>query len=120
MQYLLLIYGPEEVWATMSEAETGAVMDEYRAFSESIRAQGIMQSGAPLAATSTARTVRVRDGRATVSDGPFAETREQLGGFYMVDCETEQEAIDAAARIPSARFGSVEVRPLMQMPAPAP
>src|SRR5260370_110346 len=70
MQYLLLIYGPEDVWATMSEAEAGAVMDEYRAFTESIQAQGIMQSGAPLAATSTARTVRVRDGRATVSDGP--------------------------------------------------
>jgi hypothetical protein len=119
MQYLLLIYGPEDVWATMSEAEAGAVMDEYRAFTESIQAQGIMQSGAPLAATSTARTVRVRDGRATVSDGPFAETREQLGGFYMVDCETEQEAIDAAARIPNARFGSIEVRPLMQMPTPA-
>ena len=63
--------------------------------------------------------MRVRDGRATVSDGPFAETREQLGGFYMVDCETEQEAIDAAARIPNARFGSIEVRPLMQMPTPA-
>jgi hypothetical protein len=119
MQYLLLIYGPEDVWATMSEAETGAVMDEYRAFTESIQAQGIMQSGAPLAASSTARTVRVRDGRATVSDGPFAETREQLGGFYLVDCETEQEAIDAAARIPNARFGSIEVRPLMQMPTPA-
>jgi hypothetical protein len=119
MQYLLLIYGPEDVWATMSEAETGAVMDEYRAFTESIQALGIMQSGAPLAASSTARTVRVRDGRATVSDGPFAETREQLGGFYMVDCETEQEAIDAAARIPNARFGSIEVRPLMQMPTPA-
>jgi hypothetical protein len=113
MQYLLLIYGPEDVWATMSEAEAGAVMDEYRAFTESIQAQGIMQSGAPLAATSTARTVRVRDGRATVSDGPFAETREQLGGFYLVEAKDLDEATKIAARIPSAKIGSIEVRPIM-------
>jgi hypothetical protein len=119
MQYLLLIYGPEDYWRALSESETGALFGEYQAYTESIRAQGIMQSGAPLAPTSTARTVRVRDGRATVSDGPFAETREQLGGFYLVDCETEQEAIDAAARIPNARFGSVEIRPLTQLPTPA-
>jgi hypothetical protein len=117
---LLLIYGPESHWATLSEAESGALMGEYRAFTDSIRAQGIMEGGAPLDATATAKTVRVREGRMTVSDGPFAETREQLGGFYLVDCETEQEALDAAARIPNARFGSIEVRPVTQLPTPAP
>ncbi len=116
MQYLLLIYGPESRWATLSEAESGALIGEYQAFGDSIRAQGIMQGGAPLKPVATAKTVRVREGRMTVSDGPFAETREQLAGYYLVDCETEQEAIDAAARIPDARFGSVEVRPLMPFP----
>jgi hypothetical protein len=119
MQYLLLIYGPESHWATLSEAESGALIGEYMAFSESIRSQGIMEGGAPLKPVATAKTVRVREGRMTVSDGPFAETREQLGGYYLVDCETEQEALDAAARIPNARFGSIEVRPLMQLPTPA-
>jgi hypothetical protein len=119
VQYLLLIYGDEAYWAGLSKEESGAIFDEYRTFSESIAAQGILQGGAPLTPVSTARTVRVRDGRATVSDGPFAETREQLGGFYLVDVESEQEALDAAARIPNARFGSVEVRPVLQMPTPA-
>jgi hypothetical protein len=117
---LLLIYGPESYWGTLSEAESGAMMGEYMTFTESIRAQGIMEGGAPLESTATAKTVRVREGRMTVSDGPFAETREQLGGFYLVDCETEQEALDAAARIPNARFGSIEVRPVAQLPTPAP
>jgi hypothetical protein len=118
MQYLLLIYGDEAHWDGLSKEESEAIFDEYRTYTESISAQGIMQGGAALRPVATARTVRVRDGRATVSDGPFAETREQLGGYYLVDCESEQEAIDAAARIPNARFGCVEVRPLLQMPAP--
>jgi hypothetical protein len=120
VQYLLLIYGPESHWGALTEAESGALMGEYMTFTESIRAQGIMEGGAPLESTATAKTVRVREGRMTVSDGPFAETREQLGGFYLVDCETEQEALDAAARIPNARFGSIEVRPVAQLPTPAP
>jgi hypothetical protein len=118
VQYLLLIYGDEAHWAGLSKEESDAIFDEYRTFTESIAAQGIMQGGAALTPVSTARTVRVREGRSTVSDGPFAETREQLGGYYLVECESEQEALDAAARIPNARFGSVEVRPVMQMPAP--
>ena len=118
MQYLLLIYGDEAYWSGLSKEESEAIFDEYRTFTESIAAQGIFQGGAPLTPVSTARTVRVREGRATVSDGPFAETREQLGGYYLVDVETEQEALDAAARIPNARFGSIEVRPVQQMPAP--
>jgi len=116
VQYLLLIYGPESRWATLSEAESGALIGEYQTFGDSIRAQGIMEGGAPLQPVATAKTVRVREGRMTVSDGPFAETREQLAGYYLVDCETEQEAVDAAARIPDARFGSIEVRPLMAFP----
>jgi hypothetical protein len=115
VQYLLLIYGPESHWATLSEAETGAVMGEYLAFTESIRAQGIMEGGAPLQFTATAKTVRVREGRMTVSDGPFAETREQLGGYYEVECDTLDQAIDAARRIPGATHGAVEVRPIWEM-----
>jgi hypothetical protein len=118
VQYLLLIYGDEAFWEGLSKDQAEAILAEYRSFTESITAQGIFQGGAPLTPVSTARTVRVRDGRATVSDGPFAETREQLAGYYLVDVETEQEALDAAARIPDARSGSVEVRPVMQLPAP--
>lgn len=119
MQYMLLIYGDESRWASFTEEEGRAIMAEYQAFGESIRAQGIYVAGDPLVSVREAHTVRVREGRATVSDGSFAETREQLGGYYIVDCETEQEALDAAARIPNARDGSIEVRALVQMTATA-
>ena len=118
MQYLLLIYGDEAHWAGLSKEESDAIFDEYRTFTESIAAQGIMQGGAALTPVSTARTVRVREGRSTVSDGPFAETREQLGGYYLLECADLDEAARWAAKIPDARSGSVEVRPVMQMPAP--
>ena len=113
MQYLLLIYGDEAHWAGLSKEESDAIFDEYRTFTESIAAQGIMQGGAALTPVSTARTVRVREGRSTVSDGPFAETREQLGGYYLVEAKDLDEAISIAARIPSARYGTIEVRPVV-------
>jgi hypothetical protein len=99
----------------MSEEEVNGVMGEYFAYSAAIREEGIYVEGSPLQGRETAHTVRVRDGRRVVADGPFVETKELLGGYYVVDCATEEQAIDAAARIPSARFGAIEVRPLAQM-----
>ena len=112
MQYLLLIYANE---SEPPPVDMAAFLEEYRAFT-----QGVVQSGAFKAAdrlqpTSTATTVRVRDGKTLVTDGPFAETREQLGGYYLVEAKDLDEAAAIAAKIPSARFGSIEVRPIFQM-----
>ncbi len=112
MQYLLLIHGDESLWGTMSEAESSAIMGEYYAYNEAITAEGIMRGGNALQPTAAGRIVRVRDGERVVTDGPYAETREQLAGFFMVECDTLDEAIDAAARIPGARHGTIEVRPV--------
>jgi len=119
-QYMLLIYDDEAQRANASEAEMGGLMQEYFAFSDSLTQRGAMKDAAPLDPISTARTVRVRDGRALVVDGPFAETKEQLGGYYLIDVETLDEALEWAARIPSAKVGQpVEVRPLQPMSRPA-
>jgi len=112
MQYLLLIYANESEPPPVDQA---AFLQEYQAFT-----QGVIQSGAFKAAdrlqpTSTATTVRVRDGKTMVTDGPFAETREQLGGYYLVEANDLDAANAIAAKIPSARFGCVEVRPVFQM-----
>ena len=115
MQYLLLIHDDPSAWMAMSDDETKATMGEYTTFTDEIRASGIMQAGAPLTRPNTARLVRVRDGAQTVSDGPYAETREQLAGYYIVECDNEADAVAAAARIPSARFGTIEVRALADM-----
>jgi len=112
MQYLLLIYHSEADWAKTSEADRGRIYAEYRAFSESIAKSGNYKAGEELQPTSTATTVRVRNGKALTTDGPFAETREQLGGFYFVEAKDLDEALALAARIPSARDGSIEVRPV--------
>ena len=114
MQYLLLIYGDEAHWAGLSKEESDAIFDEYRTFTEAIAAQGIMQGGAALTPVSTARTVRVREGRSTVSDGPFAETREQLGGYYLLDVKDLDEAIEWAGKCPGAQTGKIELRPIME------
>ena len=113
MKYLCMIYDEEKKLAAMSESESGAFMGEYRAFSQSIREGGQFVAGEALKPVSTATTVRVRNGKVSATDGPFAETREQLGGFYMIDARDLNEAIQIAARIPSARIGSIEVRPIM-------
>lgn len=112
MDYLLLIYSNEQHWDTISEAERGAVLAEYQAFTDDIAKKGHFKAGEALQPTSSATTVRVRDGKTMTTDGPFAETREQLGGFYLVSAKDLDEALALAARIPSARVGSIEVRPI--------
>lgn len=114
MRYLLLIYGDETRWTDASEEDMAATMVAHQAFSEAVGAEGILRGGEALAPTTSATTVRVRGGEALLTDGPFAETREQLGGFYMVECDTLDQAIGAARRIPEAASGSVEVRPIME------
>jgi hypothetical protein len=114
MRYLLLIYGDETGWTNATEEEMATTMAAHQAFSEAVGGEGILRGGEALADTTTATTVRVRDGEALLTDGPFAETREQLGGFYLVECDTLDQAIGAARRIPEAATGSVEVRPILE------
>jgi hypothetical protein len=114
---MLLIHDEEKAWGRLSEAEQQQIMGDYRQFSEQLKAAGQYVSGSQLAPTSSATSVRVRDGKRVVTDGPFAETREQLGGYYLVEAKNLDEAIGLAARIPSARFGTIEVRPLVGAPA---
>ena len=106
MQYVLLIYGNEQHWGTLSEAEQGQVMQEFMAFTKSIAQSGHYRAGNELHPTSRATTVRVRDKKRMVTDGPFAETKEQLGGYYLVEAKDLDEAVAIAARIPSARWGA--------------
>jgi len=113
MQYLLMIYEPEKVWADMGEDARNRMFGEYMQFTNDVKASGHFKAGDALQPTATATTVRVRDGKTQVTDGPFAETREQLGGYYLIEAKNLDEATKIAARIPSARHGSIEVRPLM-------
>lgn len=114
MQYLLLIYDDEKKFETMSEADQKAFSAEYNTFTESIKKSGHFRSGEALQPISTATSVRVKDGKTMTTDGPFAETREQLGGFYLVEAANLDDAIKVAARIPSTRVGGcIEVRPIM-------
>jgi hypothetical protein len=115
MKYMLLIHLDETSWERLTEAERQAIYAEYGQFTESIKASGHHLSGFELQPTATATTVRVRNGKRLVTDGPFAETREQLGGYYLVEAKDLDEAIGLAARIPSARDGVVEVRPVAEM-----
>lgn len=111
MQFLLLIYEKEARFASLDQAAFGTELGEYRAFGAE-HAQAI-KGGNALKPTDTAKTVRVREGKPVVTDGPFAETREQLGGFYLVEAKDIDEAARMAAKIPGARYGCVEVRPIM-------
>jgi hypothetical protein len=113
MQYLLLIYSDESREPKPGTPEGGAHYEAYMKFTEELQKKGLMLGANALQDVSTATTVRVRDGKTSTTDGPFAETKEQLGGYYLVDCKDLDEAIECAARIPSAKFGSVEVRPVM-------
>jgi hypothetical protein len=113
MKYLCLIYEAESQWNAMSEAEMGAVLGEYGTFTRDIVASGHMVSGEALTPVHTATTVRVRNGKVTTTDGPFAETKEQLGGFYLIEARDLNEAIQIGGRIPTAKTGCVEVRPVM-------
>jgi hypothetical protein len=114
MQYLCLIYEDETSWQTMPPAEAEKILGEYRAYTESIAKSGHLVGGNALQPTGAATTVRVRQGKVGTTDGPFAETKEQLGGYYLLKARDLNEAIQLAARIPGARFGSVEVRPVME------
>ena len=116
MKYLLLIYGNEADFANVSEKEQEAIFREYMEFSQAIHRAGNYISGEALQPVATATTVRVRGGKTVTTDGPFAETREQLGGFYMIEAKDLDEATSIAARIPSSRTGSIEVRPIMPTP----
>ena len=115
MRYILLIYGNEQAWDAMSPEEKGSEFGAYDEYTRWLKDKGWYVAGDALHATASATTVRVREGETLSTDGPFAETKEQLGGFYIVDCENLDQAIDAASRIPAARGGSIEVRPLVPM-----
>jgi hypothetical protein len=112
MNYLLLIYNNEAETMALGEAGLKKVSEEYTDFTKSIVQAGHFKAGDRLKPVSTASTVRVRNGKAAITDGPFAETREQLGGYYLVEAKNLDEATALAARIPSARYGSIEVRPI--------
>ncbi len=116
MHYMLLIYETEG--RDRSSQEYGQLMREYMAFTEDIVKSGNFKAGDPLEPTSSATTVRVRNGKTLVTDGPFAETKEQLGGYYLVEAKDLNEAIALAARIPAVRTGSIEVRPVRNIPRP--
>ena len=112
MRYLLLIYTEEQLEPTGDAA--GAEFAAYDAFTTEVRDRGIYQAGEALRPTSTATTVRVRDGQTVTTDGPFAETKEALGGFYMVDATDLDDAIQLGAKIPGAKHGSIEIRPIFE------
>jgi hypothetical protein len=112
MQYLLMIYTNEVEYAKRDAATAQKTLAEYQAFTQSIIQGGNFKAGDRLQPTTTATTVRIRDGKILTTDGPFAETREQLGGYYLIEAKDLDSAIGIAARIPSARDGSIEVRPI--------
>jgi hypothetical protein len=116
MQYMLLIYTSEAGMKDATAADREAMLLSYREFTQSIINSGNMKKGDALQPTSTATSVRVRDGKTLTTDGPFAETKEQLGGYYLVEAKDLDEATKLAARIPGARQGTIEVRPVMQLP----
>ena len=117
MKYLCLIYDDESKWGTMPKEQADAMMGEYFAFTEGIKKSGEYVAGEALQPTPSATTVRVRNGKIFSTDGPFAETKEQLGGYYLINAKDLNNAIQVAARIPSARLGSIEVRPIMEFDA---
>ena len=114
MKYLCLIYENEGAWASISKEDADAIMGEYFAFTDGIKKSKHYIGGEALQPTETATTVRVRNGKISTTDGPFAETKEQLGGYYLIDAKDLNDAIHVAAKIPAVRNGSVEIRPIME------
>lgn len=112
MRYVLLIYVSEDVIANMSEEERNTYFQEYGAFHGSVIERGLREGGEPLQPTATSTTVRLRDGKTLTTDGPFAETKEQLAGFYVLNCENLDQAIAIAGEMPDAKHGSIEIRPV--------
>jgi len=117
MKYLCLIYDEEKKLEQMPKSEGEAFMGEYFGFTEGIKKTGHYLGGNALQPVQTATTVRVRNGKVSTTDGPFAETQEQLGGYYLIEAKDLNDAIQVAAKIPSARIGSIEVRPIMEFNA---
>ncbi|HEX3702709.1 MAG TPA: YciI family protein [Vicinamibacterales bacterium] len=118
MKYTLMIYDDEKGgWASLSQTEQQRMIGEYRQFTQQIKDSGQFVAGEQLHPTSAATSVRVRNGQRVVTDGPFAETSEQLGGYFLIDARNLDEAIDIAGRIPSARLGTVEIRPVVEGPS---
>ncbi|MBZ5558202.1 MAG: YciI family protein [Acidobacteriia bacterium] len=116
MKYLCLIYSDEAAWNAMPKADVDTMMREYGAFTEGIKKSGHWLGGNRLQPAATATTIRVRNGKMSTTDGPFAETKEKLGGFYMIEAKDLNDAIQVAGRIPGARVGSIEVRPIFETP----
>lgn len=119
MKYMLLIYHDEPSWDAITETERQQIYADYRKLREQLLTSGQFVTGSQLQPISTATSVRVRDGKELVTDGPFAETHEQLGGYFLIEAENLDEATSIAARIPSAKTGTIEVRPLVETAAPA-
>jgi hypothetical protein len=115
MQYMLLIYANEADFNRRAAEENGKIYQEYMKFTEDIRKSGHFKLGDRLESVATATTVRVRDGKPLTTDGPFAETREQLGGYYIIEAKDLDEAVGIATKLPGARLGSIEVRPVARM-----
>jgi hypothetical protein len=113
MQYMLLIYGSGDSWQELTPEQQQAIGAEYFAFTEELRSSGKMVAGDALQPISTATSVRIRDGETLTTDGPFAETKEVLGGYYLIDVETLDEALEWGAKIPGAKYGTIEVRPVV-------
>ena len=117
MKYLLLLYGDESQWTNASPEDVQGEMEAYEKFGAEVMQAGAFISGEGLEATNAATTLRIRDGETVLTDGPFAETREQLGGFYLLECRDLDEAVAWAKKLPSAYSGSVEIRPVMNYEA---
>jgi hypothetical protein len=113
MQYMLLIYGSGDSWNELTPEQQREMGDAYFRFTEDLRGAGKMVAGDALQPISSATSIRVRDGETLTTDGPFAETKEVLGGYYLIDVETLDEALDWGAKIPGAQFGTIEVRPVV-------
>jgi hypothetical protein len=112
MKYILLIYGDETVWSSMSEADAQKIYAGHQAYGEKMAKAGVIRGGAELKPTATATSLRFKSGKPTMSDGPFAETKEQLGGYYIIEVDNLEQAIDWASQMPSMTSGTVEIRPL--------
>ena len=118
MQYLALLYSSEEKRPNPASPEFPAIMKAYQAAGAKFNEDGIMLGSNPLQPVSTAKSVRVLDGKTVVTDGPFAETKERLGGYYLLECRDLDHAVEMAALIPAAEYGTVELRPIMHIPSP--
>lgn len=116
MQYMLLIYSSEAEWSKIPPNEADKIFGSYMGYTQDMAKAGVLRAGEALKPINTATTVRVRSGKVTTTDGPFAETKEQLGGYYIIDVPSLDEAIKWASKCPSAPFGSIEVRPVLPTP----